>query len=290
MKEYLGKNFRIVHKEKLSDVNYLFDLEAPDIAAKYEPGQFVILRMHERGERIPLTIADADVKKGIIQLIFQVVGKSTSELSTFDEGDTILDLVGPLGNPIEVKKYNGKVVCVGGGVGIAPIYPKAKALFQKGNYIISILGARTKSLLILEDKMRTFSNELYITTDDGSTGRKGVVTEVLREVIEKNRGEIAEVVAIGPTVMMKFVCQLTKEYDLPTLVSLNPIMVDGSGMCGGCRATVKGETKFSCVNGPCFDGHLVDWDELSMRLATYTEEERVSAERYCKLKEQLEET
>jgi ferredoxin--NADP+ reductase len=279
----LGKNFRIVKRRDLSDINFAIMLEAPDIARKALPGQFVIVRSSESGERIPLTLVDWDAEQGTIELIIQVVGRSTRELSALKEGETILDVVGPLGLPLKVKKHAGKVVCVGGGVGIAPLYPKAKALKEAGNYIISILGARSKDLLMLVDEMRAISDELIITTDDGSAGQKALVTEPLKQMLQADKDDVSLVIAIGPPIMMKFVSLTTKEFGTPTEVSLNPIMVDGTGMCGGCRVKVNGENKFACVDGPIFDGHAVDWNELIQRLGAYKDKEHQADQHYCKL-------
>jgi len=246
-------------------------VEAPWVAKKAKPGQFVILRVNEEGERIPLTIADYDPDLGTVTIIFQEVGKTTMMLGELEEGDDILDFVGPLGREIE-ERYFGHVVCVGGGVGIAPTYPKAKALKACGNKVTSIIGARTASLLFWEDKMRSVSDVLYVTTDDGTYGEKGFVTHVLERVLKSEKVDL--VVAVGPVMMMKMVSLLTKDYGVPTLVSLNPIMVDGTGMCGCCRVTVDGKCCFTCVDGPVFDGWKVDFDELLARQRTYLEEER----------------
>ncbi|MCX7703162.1 MAG: sulfide/dihydroorotate dehydrogenase-like FAD/NAD-binding protein [Planctomycetota bacterium] len=270
------KAFQVVKKEHLSEQVWRMKIFAPHIAKKHKAGQFVILRVEEKGERIPLTVADSDSKAGVITLIFQVVGATTHKLSCLKEGDCLRDLVGPLGTPTHIEKY-GSVVAVGGGIGIAPLYPIVKALKAAGNRLIGILGARTKSLLILEEEMRALMDETLISTDDGSYGERGVVTDVLKRL--KERGEkIDLVIAIGPAIMMKFVCALTAEYKLPTLVSLNPIMVDGTGMCGACRVEIGGETKFACVDGPEFDGHKVNWDLLMKRLRFYNEQEKVSYE------------
>lgn len=255
----------------------MFDVEAPAVARKARPGQFVILRIDEKGERIPLTIVDSSPKDGTINLIVQEVGKTTQKLGTMKEGDEIATIVGPLGNPSEMKEY-GQVVVIGGGVGIAEAYPEAKALREAGNRVICIIGARNKDLLILEDEMRRVSDELYITTDDGTKGRKGFVTDVLKDLIGQEKIDLVS--AIGPTIMMKVVSEVTRPHGIKTLVSLNPIMLDGTGMCGVCRVSVGGEIKFACVDGPAFDGHLVDFDELMARQKIYLEEERLSTERY----------
>ncbi len=241
----------------------LMKIKVPLVAQKAQPGQFIILRIDEKGERIPLTIADFDRKEGTITIIFLEVGKTTRQLGRLNVGDSILNFVGPLGVPSDVRKY-GTVVCIGGGVGIAPLYPIVKALKKEGNYIISILGARNESLLLLEEEIKSFSDEMYITTDDGSKGRKGFVSDVLQQLINEGR-DIEMVMAIGPVIMMKVISDLTRKHGIKTLVSLNPIMVDGTGMCGGCRVTVGDEIKFACVDGPEFDGHLVDFENLMLR-------------------------
>lgn len=271
--------FKIVKREEMSEGTVILnEIEAPSIARKAKPGQFVILKANETGERIPLTMADTDPEKGTITVIYQVVGKSTALFKTLQVGDGYQDVIGPLGKPTHLEKI-GKVVCVGGGTGIAVMHPITRGLKEIGNHVIGIIGARTKDLLILEDHMRAASNELHVCTDDGSYGHHGFVTNVLKEVLEKE--DIKLVVAIGPVPMMKFVSKLTAEYNVPTLVSLNPIMVDGTGMCGGCRVTVGGETKFACVDGPEFDGHQVDYDELMMRLQAYCEDEKRCYDEFC---------
>jgi NAD(P)H-flavin reductase len=251
---------------------------APDIARHRKAGQFVVIRIDENGERIPLTIADADPGKGTLTLVVQAVGKSTTRMTQLKPGEKILDVVGPLGSPTHIEKF-GTVVVIGGGIGIAPAYPIVQALRAAGNKVISILGARTKSLLIMEEDMRMASDEVIICTDDGSYGTHGLVTDVLKSLIAE-RGRPDLVFAIGPVIMMKFVCKLTKEHNLPTLVSLNPIMVDGTGMCGGCRVSVGGKTKFACVEGPEFDGLQVDFEELMKRQAFYKEQEHEAMERF----------
>ncbi|MFZ6016779.1 MAG: sulfide/dihydroorotate dehydrogenase-like FAD/NAD-binding protein [Nitrospirota bacterium] len=270
--------FKILKKEELSDAVTLFEISAKDIARKAQPGNFFILRIHEEGERIPLTIADFDRDRGTITTVFQKVGKTTYHLGTLNEGDYISDVIGPLGMPSCIENF-GKVVCVGGGVGIAPIYPITRALKEAGNKIISIIGARTKALLFWEEKIREISDKLIITTDDGSYGRKAVVTVPLDELLRGDK-DIKLVVAIGPAIMMKFVCKTTEKYDVKTIVSLNSIMVDATGMCGVCRVEVGGETKFACVDGPEFDGHKVDFDLLMKRQQMYLDEERIAMERY----------
>jgi len=262
--------YQILEKKVLSETVKLMKIKAPLVAKKAQPGQFIILRIDEKGERIPLTIADFDRKKGTITIIFLEVGKTTKQLGTLNVGDSIENFVGPLGLPSEVKKY-GTVVCVGGGVGIAPLYPIVKSLKEAGNYVISILGAKTESLLLLEKEIHGFSDEFYIATDDGSKGHKGFVSDVLQQVINKHKVDM--VMAIGPIIMMKVVSDLTRKYNIKTLVSLNPIMVDGTGMCGGCRVSVDGKTKFACVDGPEFDGHKVDYENLMLRNRRFMHEE-----------------
>ncbi len=283
--------YRILEKQVLSDVTKLMVVEAPHVARKAQAGQFVIVRIDERGERIPLTIADYDREAGTITLIFQEVGKSTMHLGTLKVGDALATLAGPLGHPTEIANY-GTVVCVGGGVGIAPIFPIARSLKGAGNRIISIIGARTRSLLFWEDRMRAVSDELIVCTDDGSYGRKALVTEPLKELLEARGKEIARVWAIGPAIMMKFVSLTTKPFSIPTIVSLNTIMIDGTGMCGGCRVLLEEGAQFVCVDGPEFDGHKVDWDNLLARLSFYREEERLAVERWeheCRLESVLKE-
>lgn len=264
--------YRIVRKEVMSPVIKLMEIEAPEVAAKARAGQFIILRIDEEGERIPLTIADFDRSRGTITTIFQEVGYTTRRLGALEEGDTLTDFVGPLGQPSEIENY-GRVVCVGGGVGVAPIFPIARALKEAGNEVISIIGVRTKELLFWEEKMRAVSSELLVATDDGSYGHKGFVTDLLKQVLEE-RGKIARVWGIGPVVMMRAVAETTRPFNVPTIVSMNPIMVDGTGMCGACRVSVGGETKFACVDGPEFDGHQVDWQLALRRLNMYREEEK----------------
>lgn len=264
--------YRIVRKEVMSPVIKLMEIEAPEVATKAQAGQFIILRIDEEGERIPLTIADFDRNRGTITTIFQEVGYTTRRLGGLEEGDTLTDFVGPLGQPSEIENY-GRVVCVGGGVGVAPIFPIARALKEAGNEVISIIGARTKELLFWEDKMRAVSSELLVATDDGSYGHKGFVTDLLKQLLEE-KGKVARVWGIGPVVMMRAVAETTRPFNVPTIVSMNPIMVDGTGMCGACRVSVGGETKFACVDGPEFDGHQVDWQLALRRLNMYREEEK----------------
>lgn len=268
---------KILRKELLSDVVKLYEIEAPRIAKKAQPGQFVIIRINETGERIPLTIADFSRETGSITLIVQEVGKSTMEMGQLEVGEAIENVVGPMGHPTEIANY-GKVILVGGGVGIAPIFPIARALKEAGNHVISIIGARNQSLLFWEERMRAVSDELIVCTDDGSAGRQGLVTAPLKEMLETQK-DVARVWAIGPTVMMKFVSATTQPFGVHTIVSLNTIMIDGTGMCGGCRVVYDGGAKFVCVDGPEFDGHLVDWDLMQARLAFYREDEKEAVER-----------
>jgi NAD(P)H-flavin reductase len=272
--------FEILKKQKPSDLITLFEIRAKEIAKKTKPGNFLALRINEQGERIPLTIADFDPDKGTVTTVFQKVGKSTYHLSSLNEGDYILDVTGPLGAPSHIENF-GKVVCVGGGVGIAPIFTIARALKEAGNVVISIIGARTKNLIFWEDKMRSVSDELITVTDDGSYGRKAVVTVPLDEFLRGEK-DIELVYAIGPAVMMKFVCITTEKHNVKTMVSLNSIMVDATGMCGACRVEVNGETKFACVDGPEFDGHKVDFDLLMARQRMYVDEEKIALEEYEK--------
>jgi ferredoxin/flavodoxin---NADP+ reductase len=264
---------KVVDKRELAPKTVLLELDAPKIAAKRKPGQFVILKKDEFGERIPLTIAMSNSEKGTISVILQVVGAGTQGLVNVEVGGEIEDVVGPLGRPTDIRKI-GTVVAVGGGIGTAVAYPIAEAMKKAGNRVIGIMGARNKELLILEDEFRAVCDELLITTDDGSYGQKGFVTDVLQSVID--RGEkIDEALAIGPVPMMQAVCGVTKKADIPTVVSLNPIMIDGTGMCGGCRVEVGGSVKFACVDGPEFNGHEVNWDVLKQRQAAYkTHEEQ----------------
>ncbi|MCE8422459.1 MAG: sulfide/dihydroorotate dehydrogenase-like FAD/NAD-binding protein [Candidatus Methanoperedens sp.] len=270
--------FEIIRKQELVPTIYLMDISAPRIAKKAEPGQFVILRINGKGERIPLTIADFDRKKGIINMIFQAVGKTTMHLSTLKAGEELLDFIGPLGNPAHIQK-EGTVIMVGGGVGVAPIFPQARAFKEAGNKVISIIGARSANLLLWEDKMKAVSDELYITTDDGTKGHHGFVTDIVKKLLESGT-KIDRVVAIGPPVMMRAVAGVTKPFDVKTIVSLNSIMVDGTGMCGACRVLVGNETKFACVDGPEFDAHLVDFTLLMNRLSMYQPEEKLALEKY----------
>ena len=269
---------KILEKEFITPTVFRMKVEAADIARKRRAGQFIILRTSDLGERIPLTIADANAEEGWIELVVQVVGKTTKSLSLLDAGDSIYDLVGPLGRPTHIEMY-GTVVIIGGGIGIAPSHPIAQAMKAAGNDVIAILGGRTKELVIMEDRMRAVADRVLITTDDGSYGMKGVVTDALQKLLDEGV-DVSLVVAIGPPIMMKFVSLMTKKFSIPTLVSLNTIMVDGTGMCGACRVSVDGQTKFVCVDGPEFDGHKVDFDEMMKRLRMYEEQEKESMERY----------
>ncbi len=273
--------YKILKKKVLNPTVMLMEIDAPFIAKKAEPGQFIILRVDKEGERIPLTIADYDRENGTITIIFQIVGKTTKALSKLEEGEELADFVGPLGTPSEVDGLK-KVAVVGGGVGCAIAYPIAKKLHNLGAEVDAIVGFRNKDLVILEDEFKNASNRLVMMTDDGSHGEKGLVTAALEKLIQDGN-EYDEVIAIGPLVMMKFVCEVTKKYNVKTVVSMNPIMIDGTGMCGGCRLTVGGETKFACVDGPDFDGHLVDFDEAMSRGGMYKEFERHAYEAECNL-------
>ena len=273
--------YTILGKRTLAQGIREYVVEAPLVAKAAKAGQFVVIRLHERGERIPLTLADWDAQAGTITLVVQAVGKTTLELAErFGEGDSLADVVGPLGEPSEIKEY-GTVVCVAGGVGIAPIYPIARALKRAGNRIVAIAGARNQGLLFWLDRLSQVCDELIITTDDGSYGRKGLVTEPLKELVEG--GGVARVWAIGPAIMMKFCSLACQEAGVPSVVSLNPIMVDGTGMCGACRVEVDGQVRFACVDGPEFPGDKVNWDLLIARLAAFKEEERCALERYREL-------
>ncbi len=273
--------YRIVKKRVLNPTVTLMEVEAPAVARKAEPGQFIILRVDQEGERIPLTIAAFDREKGTVTIIFQIVGGTTEKLNHKEEGDFLQDFVGPLGKATETEGLK-RVAVVGGGVGTAIAYPVAKKLHDVGCHVDLIVGFRNKDLVILEDEFKAASTQLIIGTDDGSYGKKALVTDLLREQIEAGT-KYDRVIAIGPVIMMKFVCQLTKEYDIPTVVSMNPIMIDGTGMCGGCRLSVGGETKFACVDGPEFDGHKVDFDEAMARGAMYKDFERHAYEDACNL-------
>jgi ferredoxin--NADP+ reductase len=264
--------YEILVKEDLAPVTKLYEVRAPVVAQKSRAGQFVIVRLDQEGERIPLTIADYDRQRGTVTLVVQEVGKSTMQMGTFGVGDHLASITGPLGEPSEVENF-GTVLCVGGGVGIAPIYPIARDLKEAGNTVLSIIGARNQDLLFWEDKMRAVSDELIVCTDDGSYGRKALVTIPMKEFLEAGR-PISHIWAIGPAIMMKFCALTTQPFGVPTIVSLNSIMVDGTGMCGACRVEVGGQTRFVCVDGPEFDGHQVDWDQLLARQRIYLDEEQ----------------
>ena len=277
---------QIVEMKKLAPSINRLRLEVPEITRKAEAGQFVVLRINEEGERIPMSITDLDPKDGILTIIFQEVGKSTTHLATFKKGDILADVVGPLGIPTHIENF-GTALCIGGGIGIAPVHFIAKALKQKGNKVISIIGARSKDLLILEEQMRKLSDELLISTDDGSYGHHGFVTDLLTNLLSDQSQDtefvpsgIGFVMAIGPVVMMRAVCKITQLYRIKTMVSLNPIMVDATGMCGACRVTVGGKTQFACVDGPDFDGHKVDFDELLKRQGMYLKQEKMAMEKF----------
>ncbi len=273
--------FPIVTRQEMAQGTVILnEIEAPLIARKAKPGQFVILKANEEGERIPLTMAETDPAKGTITVIYMVVGKSTALFRDLKVGDAYQDVIGPLGRPTHVEKV-GTVLCVGGGTGVAVLHPITRAMKEAGNHVICVIGARNKDLLILEDKMKAASNDLRVCTDDGSYGHHGFVTDIVKEVLEKTA--VQQVVAIGPVPMMKAVSAVTKTYNVPTMVSLNPIMIDGTGMCGGCRVSVGGKTKFACVDGPEFDGHQVNFDELTKRLRAYCTEEKQCYEGYCRL-------
>ena len=274
--------FKIFKKQDLNPSVVLMQIESPEIARKAQPGQFIILRVDDEGERVPLTIAAYDAVEGTVTIVFQIVGKTTKQLSEMKQGDYLLDFVGPLGVPTHLEGYK-KVAVIGGGLGSAIAWPQAKKLYQSGAQVDMICGFRNKDLIILEEEMKESCSRLFITTDDGSNGKQGFVTDTLKTLIESGNSYDL-VIAIGPLIMMKFVSKLTLEYNIKTLVSMNPVMVDGTGMCGGCRVTVGGETKFACVDGPDFDGHQVDFDEAMRRQQFYKEDEKTSLDRHaCRL-------
>ncbi|MCI0478601.1 MAG: sulfide/dihydroorotate dehydrogenase-like FAD/NAD-binding protein [Anaerolineales bacterium] len=276
--------YKILKKQVLSDLVTLMEVSAPQVTRKAQAGQFVIVRAREESERIPLTIADFDRAAQSVTLVIQQVGKSTMQMCQMNAGDEFATVAGPLGHATEIEKF-GAVICIGGGVGIAPVYPIARALKEAGNHVISIIGARNQSLLFWEEKMRAVSDELIVTTDDGSYGRKALVTEPLKEILTA-RQDIKKVWAIGPAIMMKFVAATTKTFNVPTIVSLNTIMIDGTGMCGGCRVLTTDGAQFVCVDGPEFDAHKVDWDVMMQRMQFYREEEKLAVEQWkhqCKL-------
>jgi len=271
--------YEILSKETLAPAIREYVIHAPEVARTGKPGQFIVLRLHERGERIPLTIVECNPEAGGVTLVVQEVGKSTREMGDrFHVGDAVLDFAGPLGEPSEIERY-GTVVCVGGGVGIAPIYPITRALKQAGNTVIGIIGYRSRELMFYHDKFQAVCDELHVMTNDGSYGGKGFVSDPLRTILESGR-DVARVWAIGPAIMMKVCSDITREFDVPTVVSLNSVMIDGTGMCGGCRVNVGGEARFACVDGPEFDGHQVDFDLLMSRQGYYADEEACSLDRY----------
>ena len=271
--------YKVLFRQDLVPNVHLFKIEAPEVARKAQAGQFIIVRTDEKGERIPLTIADWDEEEGSITVVFMEVGATTRDLARYIEGDSIANFVGPLGMPTHVGNY-GTVACVAGGVGVAVITPIARAMKQSGNRVISIMGARNRSLIFWEDELRAQSDKLIVTTDDGTYGRKALVTEPLKELLQGEE-KVSRVIAIGPTNMMKFSALTTQPFGVKTIVSLNPIMVDGTGMCGCCRVSVSGQTRFACVDGPDFDGHQVDWDLLLNRQRVYLEEEKRAVEHWC---------
>ena len=268
---------KIVKKEFFSENVVMFEVEAPEIAKSRKPGNFVIIRLDEKGERVPLTIAKADVERGTITIVAQRIGVSTYKLAALNEGDYIHDVVGPLGHPTHIEKV-GTVLACGGGVGVAPLLPIVQAMKEAGNRVVSILAARNKSLIILEDEIRKYSDEVIIMTDDGSYGKQGLVTAGMEDVIAREKVDLC--VAIGPAIMMKFCALTTQKHEIPTVVSLNTIMVDGTGMCGACRVKVDGKTRFVCVDGPEFDAHKVDFNEMLMRMGGYKEQEKEAFEAY----------
>ncbi|MHB1132022.1 MAG: sulfide/dihydroorotate dehydrogenase-like FAD/NAD-binding protein [Chloroflexota bacterium] len=270
--------YEIVHREDVAPKIHLFRIAAAAVAKKAQPGQFVMVRPSDHSERIPLTIADFDREEGTVTVVFMEVGHTTKEMALLQQGDMIENFVGPLGNPTEIEKF-GTVMVVGGGFGTATLLPVVRGMREAGNHVITVIGFRTKDLIFYEDKLREASDELIISTDDGSYGFKGVVTAPIKEMLDSGR-KIDRVIAVGPGIMMKFVSLTTKPYEVPTIVSLNPVMIDGTGMCGGCRVTVGGQTKFVCVDGPEFEGHLVDWDVLFARQRLYLEEEKVAIEEH----------
>src|SRR6516165_1625884 len=274
-----GVVFLITRRKQFGPTTFLWDVSAPDVARAARPGHFVMARIDERGERIPLTVADFDVDRGTVAVVIQAVGKTTHEMMGLREGDTILDFIGPLGLPSHIRKLEGTVVMVGGGLGVAPVYPQLRGYKQAGNRTVSIIGFRNKDLVFWEDQFRECSDELIITTDDGSYGRHGFVTHALADVLA-NEKNVSEVVAIGPIPMMKACSEVTRPFGIPTVVSLNSIMVDGTGMCGSCRVTVGGKMKFACVDGADFDGHLVNFDELSLRQKRFEREEKAALDRF----------
>jgi len=276
---------KIVFKNKLNPDTYKIEIEARHVAENFRAGQFVIIRIHEKSERIPLTVSSVDSKKGTIILVFQVVGKTTLELSLLKRGDSLLNCVGPLGNPTKIKKF-GRVICVGGGTGIACIYPIVKAMAEAGNKITSLLGAQTDKMLILEEEIKEISHEIYVSTDDGSKGHHGFITDVLKDILTKNKTgkNIHRVIVIGPPQMMKAAAEVTRPYKIKTIASLNTIMVDGTGMCGCCRTYVNGDMKLACIDGPEFDAHKVNFDAVISRLSMFQEKETLAYDDFKKRK------
>ena len=270
--------YRIVRREQFGPVTFLWEVEAPKVARAARPGHFVMVRIDETGERIPLTVADFDVERGTVTVVIQAVGKTTRQMMALPEGSEILDFVGPLGLPSEIHNP-GKVVLVGGGLGVAPVFPQLRGYKEKGNYTLSIIGFRSKDLMFWEDKFRRYSDEFHVTTDDGTFGMKGLVTDALKKVLEAHP-DVKEVVAIGPLVMMRACAEVTRPLNIRTMVSLNSIMVDGTGMCGSCRVTMDGLMRFACVDGPDFDGHKVNFEELMLRQKRFEREEKEALERY----------
>jgi NAD(P)H-flavin reductase len=280
----MSTGYRILKKEVYSPVTYMWEVEAPDVARAAQPGHFLMVRMNEEGERIPLTVADFDRQRGTVAVVIQAVGKSTREMMQLNQGDLILDFIGPLGEASHIEKRS-KVILVGGGLGVAPVYPQLRAYKELGSTTLSIIGFRTRDLVFWEDKFRRYSDELHIATDDGSYGHKGFVSQVLQMLLERHR-DTQEILAIGPLPMMKACSETTRPFAVPTVVSLNSIMVDGTGMCGSCRVSIGGKLKFACVDGPDFDGHQVDFDELMLRQGRFRREEQESLTRYeeeCRL-------
>jgi len=269
--------YTVIGKQLIGKATYQLDIKAPQIAKKHEPGHFVIVRVDEQGERIPLTITKSDLQIGTISLVFQIVGVTTDKLAHIPIGEDILDVLGPLGKPTDITG-DGTILCAGGGVGIAPLFPIVKAFHERGNRIISVIAARSKDLLILEDEIASFSDKMVIMTDDGSYGKQGVITYGMEEVIQQE--PITKSVVIGPAIMMKYASLLTKKYNIPTIASLNTIMVDGTGMCGSCRVSINGKTKFVCADGPEFDAHAVDFDEMITRLGSYKDLEANAYQKY----------
>ncbi len=278
----LGKNFRIADKRWLSDRVFSMWVEAADIAAAFRPGQFVIVRAEELGERIPLTIAEVDAGRTRIRLVVQVVGHTTRRMSRLNAGDNLLDVAGPLGRPIEIRRYPGPVLGVGGGLGAAPLLPQLAAYREAGNEVIAIVGARSRDQMMLIDEFQRTAHALHLATDDGSCARKGLVTDVLLDLLDQGV-KPALIVAIGPPIMMKATCELAVRRGFPVMASLNPVMVDGTGMCGGCRVTIGDKTYFACVDGPDFDGSRVNWDELMSRLNTYRPQEKIAQDHTCNI-------